>query len=56
MNLQLENKTALVTGSTKGIGFAIEVASMVAYLCPPIASATNGAAMRVDGGVLRGTV
>src|SRR3979411_2464585 len=23
MNLQLENKTALVTGSTKGIGFAI---------------------------------
>ena len=23
MNLQLENKTVLVTGSTKGIGFAI---------------------------------
>ena len=23
MNLQLENKTALITGSTKGIGFAI---------------------------------
>jgi NAD(P)-dependent dehydrogenase (short-subunit alcohol dehydrogenase family) len=23
MNLQLENKTALVTGSTRGIGFAI---------------------------------
>ena len=33
-----------------------EVASMVAYLCSPLASATNGAAMRVDGGVLRGTV
>jgi len=32
-----------------------EVASMVAYLCSPLASATNGAAMRVDGGVVRGT-
>jgi NAD(P)-dependent dehydrogenase (short-subunit alcohol dehydrogenase family) len=31
-----------------------EVASMVAYLCTPAASATTGAAMRVDGGVLRG--
>lgn len=33
-----------------------EVANLVAYLCSPLASATNGAAMRVDGGVLRGTV
>jgi len=33
-----------------------EVASMVGYLCSPLASATNGAALRVDGGVLRGTV
>jgi len=33
-----------------------EVANMVAYLCSPLASATNGAAVRVDGGVLRGTV
>lgn len=33
-----------------------EVASMVTYLCSPLASATNGAAIRVDGGVLRGTV
>ena len=32
-----------------------EVASMVAYLCSPLASATNGAAVRVDGGVLRAT-
>lgn len=29
-----------------------EVASMVAYLCSPAASATSGAALRVDGGVL----
>jgi len=33
-----------------------EVASTVAYLCSPLASATNGAAVRVDGGVVRATV
>jgi NAD(P)-dependent dehydrogenase (short-subunit alcohol dehydrogenase family) len=33
-----------------------EVANMVAYVCSPLASATNGAAVRVDGGVVRGTV
>ncbi len=30
-----------------------EVASMVAYLCSSLASATNGAAVRVDGGVVK---
>jgi NAD(P)-dependent dehydrogenase (short-subunit alcohol dehydrogenase family) len=30
-----------------------EVASMVAYLCRPEASATTGTALRVDGGVVR---
>lgn len=30
-----------------------EVASIVTYVCSPLASATNGAALRVDGGVLR---
>lgn len=29
-----------------------EIANMVAYLCSPLASATNGASLRVDGGVL----
>ncbi|MFT3784819.1 MAG: SDR family oxidoreductase [Tepidisphaeraceae bacterium] len=33
-----------------------EVASMVAYVCSPLASATNGAALRVDGGVVRSCV
>jgi NAD(P)-dependent dehydrogenase (short-subunit alcohol dehydrogenase family) len=30
-----------------------EVASMVAYVCSPLSSATNGAALRVEGGVVR---
>lgn len=30
-----------------------EVANMVAYVCSPLASATTGAALRVDGGVVR---
>jgi NAD(P)-dependent dehydrogenase (short-subunit alcohol dehydrogenase family) len=28
-----------------------EIASLVAYLASPLSSATNGAALRVDGGV-----
>jgi NAD(P)-dependent dehydrogenase (short-subunit alcohol dehydrogenase family) len=30
-----------------------EVANLVVYICSPLASATNGAALRVDGGVVR---
>ena len=30
-----------------------EVASLVAYICSPLSSATNGAALRVDGGIVR---
>jgi len=30
-----------------------EVANMVAYVCSPLSSATNGAALRVDGGVVK---
>jgi len=33
-----------------------EVANMIAYVCSPAASATNGAALRVDGGVVRTVV
>ena len=30
-----------------------EVAAMIAYVCSPAASATSGAALRVDGGVVK---
>jgi hypothetical protein len=30
-----------------------EVAALVAFICSPLSSATNGAALRVDGGVVR---
>ncbi len=33
-----------------------EVANMVVYLSSPLASATNGAAIRAEGGLLKGTV
>jgi len=35
---------------------ADEVAAMVAFVCSPLSSATNGAAIRVDGGVVRSIV
>jgi NAD(P)-dependent dehydrogenase (short-subunit alcohol dehydrogenase family) len=99
MDLGLEGKRALVTGSTAGIGLATaralateggfvaqmaadrgvdaatvereffatarpasvlqrfatpdEVAAMIVYVCSAPASATTGAALRVDGGVVR---
>jgi NAD(P)-dependent dehydrogenase (short-subunit alcohol dehydrogenase family) len=33
-----------------------EAAAMVAYVCSPLAAATNGAALRVDGGVVRSLI
>jgi NAD(P)-dependent dehydrogenase (short-subunit alcohol dehydrogenase family) len=33
-----------------------EVAALVAYVCSPVSSATNGAALRVDGGVVQAIV
>lgn len=103
MNLNLDNKLSLVTGSTAGIGYAIatslaqegarvvvngrpqesvddavlriksdtggdisgfagdlgidttaeQLASLITYIASPMASATTGAALRVDGGVVK---
>jgi NAD(P)-dependent dehydrogenase (short-subunit alcohol dehydrogenase family) len=33
-----------------------EVAAMVTFVCSPLSSATKGAALRVDGGVVRSIV
>jgi NAD(P)-dependent dehydrogenase (short-subunit alcohol dehydrogenase family) len=30
-----------------------EVAALVAFVCSPLSSATNGAALRADGGVIK---
>ena len=81
MDMQLTGKTALITGSTGGIGYGIakvllhegaqviingrpnslikrfertdEVASLVAYVASQLSSAITGAALRVDGGVVK---
>ncbi len=41
------------TSLIKRFASPAEVASMVAYLASPLASATTGAAVRVDGGVIK---
>ncbi|RKR83910.1 hypothetical protein BDD43_4125 [Mucilaginibacter gracilis] len=33
-----------------------EIANLVVYLCSPLSAGTNGAALRVDGGLLKGAV
>ncbi|MFT3805460.1 SDR family NAD(P)-dependent oxidoreductase [Arenimonas sp.] len=41
------------TSLIKRFATPAEVASMVVYLCSPLSSATTGAALRVDGGVVK---
>lgn len=46
-------KTARPTSLLKRFARPEEVASMVTYICSPLSSATNGAALRVDGGLVK---
>jgi NAD(P)-dependent dehydrogenase (short-subunit alcohol dehydrogenase family) len=46
-------RTARPSSLLKRFASTEEVATLVAYVCSPLSSATNGAALRVDGGVVR---
>ena len=46
-------ETARPSSLIKRFATADEVAAMIVYVCSALASATNGAALRVDGGVVR---
>lgn len=46
-------RTARPTSLLQRFATPEEVAPLVAYLCSPLSSATNGAALRVDGGVVK---
>jgi NAD(P)-dependent dehydrogenase (short-subunit alcohol dehydrogenase family) len=41
------------TSLLKRLASVEEVANLVVYICSPQASATNGAALRADGGVVK---
>ncbi|MBL0741173.1 SDR family NAD(P)-dependent oxidoreductase [Chryseolinea lacunae] len=49
-------KTARPTSLIQRFASVDEVASMVTYVASPLASATNGASLRVDGGLVRSIV
>ena len=49
-------QTARPTSLLKRFATVEEVANMIVYVCSPLASATTGAALRVDGGVIRAIV
>jgi NAD(P)-dependent dehydrogenase (short-subunit alcohol dehydrogenase family) len=46
-------QTARPSSLLKRFATVEEVANMIVYVCSPLASATNGVALRVDGGVVR---
>lgn len=48
MDLRLGGKRALVTDLSVGLRFAVaaNLAEMVAFVCSPVSSATNGASVR----------
>jgi NAD(P)-dependent dehydrogenase (short-subunit alcohol dehydrogenase family) len=46
-------KTARPTSLLQRFSTTEEVAAMVTYVASPLSSATNGAALRVDGGTIK---
>jgi NAD(P)-dependent dehydrogenase (short-subunit alcohol dehydrogenase family) len=46
-------RTARPTSIIQRFATPAEVAVLVAFICSPLAAAINGAAVRVDGGVVR---
>lgn len=46
-------RTVRPTSLLKRFATAEEVAALITYVCSPLSSATNGAALRVDGGVVK---
>lgn len=49
-------ETKRPTSLIKRFASVDEVANMIAYIASPLASATNGAALRVDGGLIRSII
>jgi len=49
----VNGKTARPSSLLQRFATTEEVASLVTYVASPLASATNGAALRVDGGVIK---
>jgi len=46
-------KTVRPSSLLKRFAMPEEVANLVTYVCSPLSVATNGAALRVDGGVVQ---
>jgi NAD(P)-dependent dehydrogenase (short-subunit alcohol dehydrogenase family) len=49
-------KTVRPSSLLKRFATSEEVANLVTFVCSPLSAATNGAALRVDGGVVRSIV
>lgn len=49
-------KTARPTSLKRRFAQPEEVANLVAYVCSPLSSVTNGAALRCDGGIVRAAI
>jgi NAD(P)-dependent dehydrogenase (short-subunit alcohol dehydrogenase family) len=51
-----KEETARSSSLLKHFATTDEVAALVAFIASPLSSATNGAALRVEGGVIRSIV